>query len=266
MTNTLCCRVVVTLVGAVALLVGCSTVGPGLKNHPGDCAIGIPWADCLPGTPGYNNGGGRVHREAAKAQNDAIVSAFQATAEQCKADFATPELDAIRHKVELFRESMDAAVPFEIASNDTFPTDDDRPVIARWATLRDECLRRSDALSGIPPTASAMQVAFLQQSRSFYKQAAASTSDLIVALYQQKLTYGEFGRKRYEIGKDAAAAELAFRQAALDNDQQRQMQAQQLAQQQSANNLAAWSAYIQAVNARQPQTVHIDGTIRLQHN
>ncbi len=33
--------------------VACSTVGPGFANHPLDCAIGMPWADCLPGTPGY---------------------------------------------------------------------------------------------------------------------------------------------------------------------------------------------------------------------
>ena len=27
-------------------------------HHPVDCAIGVPWSDCLPGTAGYNNGGG----------------------------------------------------------------------------------------------------------------------------------------------------------------------------------------------------------------
>lgn len=64
--------------------------------------------------------------------------------------------------------------------------------------------------------------------------------------------------------RDAAAAELAFRQSALDQDQQRQIQAQQLAQQQFANSLAAWFTYMQAVNARQPQTVHFNETIRVQ--
>lgn len=32
-------------------------------HHPADCAIGIPWSDCLPGTAGYNNGGGSDTRE-----------------------------------------------------------------------------------------------------------------------------------------------------------------------------------------------------------
>jgi hypothetical protein len=57
-------------VAALVLLSGCSTVGPGFTNHPADCAIGIPWADCLPGTPGYNNGGGRLYRDGTKRQAD----------------------------------------------------------------------------------------------------------------------------------------------------------------------------------------------------
>ncbi len=104
----------------------------------------------------------------------------------------------------------------------------------------------------------------IQQDRSFGQAASAKVGDLIVALYQEKLTYGEFARKRYEITRDAADAERQYRQSTQLADQQQRMQAQQLAQQQFANSLAAWSTYMQAANARQPQTVHIDGTIRVQ--
>ena len=155
---------------AVGLLGACSTVGPGFAHHPADCALGIKWADCLPETPGYNNGGGQQTRaEEAKKQNEAIRGAFQPVIEQCKSDLATPDLDPIRRKVELYRDAMDAPVPFEIASNDTFPTDSERALIAKRATLRDDCTHRSDAVSNIPPSANAMQVAFLQQQRSFSK-------------------------------------------------------------------------------------------------
>ncbi|SIO71974.1 hypothetical protein SAMN05444172_8350 [Burkholderia sp. GAS332] len=44
--------------GVLTLLASCSSVGPGFANHPGDCALGILWSDCLPGTRGYANGGG----------------------------------------------------------------------------------------------------------------------------------------------------------------------------------------------------------------
>lgn len=251
------------MVGLVAALCSCSTVGPGLKNHPGDCAIGISWADCLPGTPGYNNGGGRIHREEAKRNSDAVVAAAKSVGEQCMADMASPDLDPIRPKAELFRPSLDATVPFEIASNDSFPTEAEKPVIAKWATLRDGCLKRNETLVPYPQNAAQMQIAFIERQRAFSREAAARTGDLVVALYQQKLTYGEFAHKRYEIGRDAAAAELAFRQSALEQDDQRQMQAQQIAQQQFDSRLAAWSTYLQAVNAREPLTVHVDGTVRV---
>jgi hypothetical protein len=42
------------LSGAMLLgLTACSDVGVGFKNHPIDCALGIVWTDCLPGTAGY---------------------------------------------------------------------------------------------------------------------------------------------------------------------------------------------------------------------
>lgn len=36
-----------------------------------------------------------------------------------------------------------------------------------------------------------------------------------------------------------------------------------MAPQQLANTFAAWSEYMQAVNARQPQTVFLNGTIQV---
>ena len=146
-----------------------------------------------------------------KQHNAATVSA----AEQCKSEFATPELDPIRHKVELYRESTDAGIPFEIASNDAFPTDAELPVIARWATLRDECIHRIVQLSNPPAHANAMQNAFIRQRQSLYNQAGERISELIVALYQKKLTYGEFAHKRYEINRAVwisatAVGDIAF--------------------------------------------------------
>jgi len=47
---------------ACTVLAGCSSVGPGFAHHPVDCAMGFAWADCLPGTSGYNNGGGQQIR------------------------------------------------------------------------------------------------------------------------------------------------------------------------------------------------------------
>lgn len=47
-------------------LMGCSNVGPGFANHPIACSLGYVWDDCLPGTKGWENGGGRIYREGAQ--------------------------------------------------------------------------------------------------------------------------------------------------------------------------------------------------------
>jgi hypothetical protein len=161
---------------------------------------------------------------------------------------------------------VEVAPPFEIAVNDNFPTDSERAAIAKWATLRDDCLRRYVAIPYIPPGSSPLRVTFLQEQRAFTTVSIARISDLIVSHYQQKLTYGEFAKKRYETSRDAAEAERQYRQSTQLADQQAQIQAQQLAQQQFQNNLAAWSTYMQNVNARQPQTVRVSGSVRLQSN
>lgn len=244
-----------------ALLAGCSTVGPGFANHPGDCAIGIPWADCLPGTLGYAHGGGSLHRkeaaDAAKAQHDAIAAQFDAVRKQCEANFAIPELDPIRHKIEFMRE-QDEAPPFEFASLDAFPTAAERPLIAKWANWRDECVKQAHAVDVVPPNATPMDITLIRQEQAFTTEAEGRVSELVVALYQQKLTYGEFAQRRYEIGKAASDAQRQYREARVMQDADRQLQAQQVANQQFTNNLNAWANYMQAVNARQPQTVRLN--------
>jgi hypothetical protein len=181
--------------------------------------------------------------------------------DQCQTEIlGATELDPIRQKVELYKPPTDGPPPFEIASNDTFPTNQERPLIAQWATMRDSCVKRQMAMLVVPSSANAQQALVFQQEISFAKDANAHISELIVALYQQKLTYGEFAQKRYWISNQAVTAERAYRQSVIDRDEQRQLQAQQ----QFANALTAWGNYMQAVNGRQPQTVYINGTIRVQ--
>ena len=244
-----------------AMLAGCSSVGPGFANHPADCAIGIAWADCLPGTRGYANGGGSLHRtetaNAAKAQHDAIAAQFEDARKQCVADMSTPELDPIRNKIEFFRKS-DEPTPFQFASLDSFPTSTERPLIGKWAQLRDACMQRERAADPTPTNANALDDAFIKQQLAFGMEAEARVSELVVALYQQKLTYGEFAQRRYDITKASSDASRQYRESRLLQDEDRKLQAQQVANQQFSNNLNAWSNYMQTVNARQPQTVRLN--------
>jgi hypothetical protein len=239
-------------VGAALLLIcACDTVGEAVK-HP---------ASVFHRHSDRSNEAPQAESGATKEQVDAISASIKASKEECKASMATPELDPIRHKVELTREPGDQPLPFEILTNDTFPTADDRPVIARWATLRDECVRRMAELNYIPAGASDLQIAMLKQLRSFGQQVTGDETELIIGLYQQKLSYAEFGRKRYEVGKASGAFTLAIQQAAVaSNDTQRQLQDLQAAQQQFTDTIDAFSKYVRTVQARKPRTVRTDGS------
>jgi len=237
-------------------LYACSDVGFGLAGHPGDCAVGIAWADCAPGTPGYKPTPAQLAYQSKKNGVPTPQERTEQAQAECSQEMQAPDFDAIRTKIELFRADADAPPPFAIASNDSFPTPAERQTIAKWATVRDNCIKRLTAIQ--PLVSNALQAALVQQDRSFGTEVAGRVGELIVALYEGKLTYGEFAHKRYEIGRDGAAAERQFRAAALVADHERQLQEQQLAQQQFQNNLLAWSSYMQAVNARQPDTVHLN--------
>jgi hypothetical protein len=197
-------------------------------------------------------GCGILQQERLQSQNAEIKQQIIALSARYEATLQDPALDPIRHKVELFRRFQDGPPPFEISSNNSYPTALERDTVAKWANIRDNYLREEATISVVPASANALQAAFLQEDRTFVDRANGEISKLIVALYAGKVTYAEFAEKRYEIGRDTVDAELRYRQAALIADQQRQMEAQRIAAQQFANSMSAWAAYTQAVNARQP--------------
>lgn len=251
------------LAAAVLALAACEHVGnvlentgEALKRHgEGGNSNQSGAATQSSGAAAQNTGGG-----ATKTQMDAVSAALRTALDECKASVATPELEPIRHKVELYREPGDQSLPFEIAANDNFPSAEDRPVIAKWASLRDECIRRLDQVQLIPPGANAVQSAVLTQLRAFAHQAWDDVTQLMISLYQQKLTYAEFGRKTNELAKAQGAFNLAMQQAnAGSNNTQQQLQDLQTAQQQFTDTLDAFSKYVRTVSARKPKTVRSSG-------
>jgi dGTP triphosphohydrolase len=85
----------------LSALAACSDVGPGLKNHPGDCAFGFAWADCLPGTAGYKPTQAQLEyqgvfkRQAAVAnQNKQRMEMASAEAQDC---IARRKADGLTH-------------------------------------------------------------------------------------------------------------------------------------------------------------------------
>ena len=172
--------------------------------------------------------------------------------DNCTIDLQSKELNPIRDKVELQKDS-ESAVPFHIASNQKFPNQEEKDSIAIWAKIREDCVARSFAvISKARSTGTQLQINYAQQDLAFSKQLTASVSELIVALYQQKLSYGEFAQKRLEIGRNVNSAQRDFRASILIADRESQAKAQQLIGQQMQNNMMVWATYMQAVNGRQP--------------
>jgi hypothetical protein len=74
----------------------------GCAHHPADCAIGIPWSDCLAGTPGYNNGGGSDTREQAlkieMARKEGAASAVSSPSAKATTTDKLKELELIHQQ------------------------------------------------------------------------------------------------------------------------------------------------------------------------
>ena len=247
-----------TLGAAVIALAACTHVadvltntGEALRRHS-DESGGSTQSSA--GATGATRGARQNASGATQAQFDAIAAGYKKSLAECKASFDTPELDPIRHKVQLYREPGDDPVPFEIATNDNFPSSEDRPVIARWAALRDECIRRYDALPSVPEGANATQTAMMKTMVSITQQAAGDVTELIICLYNQKLTYAEFGRKTYELGKAVGAFILAFTQANAGSGTTGDLAA---AQQQLTDAMDAFAKYVHTVSARKPKAVRL---------
>jgi hypothetical protein len=83
---------------AIALLI----VLTGCAHHPADCAIGVPWSDCLEGTAGYSNGGGSDTREQAlkieRARREGASSSSATSPSKASTTDKLKELDSMHQQ------------------------------------------------------------------------------------------------------------------------------------------------------------------------
>jgi hypothetical protein len=187
----------------------------------------------------------------------ALRLAMQVSIEQCDEDLTVQDLDPIRSKADLSRMVAEGPPPFKIAFDDTFATPSERAVIVKWITIWNRCRRRLELPHPVPPSATAIEAASLQQMFALSRILHASVGHLIHALYDQELTYGEFVRKRYEFARDAVALSSAINEAGLDSNQTRLGQSLQ----QLLYLRLSWNTYLRRIKARQPGTVHNQGAI-----
>jgi hypothetical protein len=83
-------------------------------------------------------------------------------------------------------------------------------------------------------------------TRSFGKKGADQVSDLILLLYEGRITYGEFAKKRHEVAVASLEQQRAWKRTLQIADQVQRERDQQSAMQQQAINAQVWSAYMGA--------------------
>jgi hypothetical protein len=174
--------------------------------------------------------------------------------ESCKSELdQDAALGPLHGKVELYRTDLVSSPPFAMLTNESFAAGAELPAIAHWADVREKCRKAADAAFQMPKAAYDNQRQYVTDLRNMIRSQLQGVDSLLVALYQQKVTYGEFAQKRFDISRDTSAIISEMRRAADDRDAQRAA----VAQQSFANAMGIWSSYIAAVNARPARTVII---------
>jgi len=162
------------------------------------------------------------------------------------------EFNPIKDKIELSKLFTDASVPFQIASNQNYPTEEEKKLIAKWIQLREAYYKRNE-----PILANSIQVGLSPYVLSAQNKAIKVINELINALYQQKITYGEFAKKRAQVIEE-------WKSLILDgNSRIRNTKLTQEIISQEARSLDRWSqqfttrwfAYLENINSNQPNNL-----------
>lgn len=149
---------------------------------------------------------------AAFAQQDPTDACFVRLSEERR-------LDVIRAKLSLLGSRT---TTFAMLADESVPTAEEREAIATWATARADCMKDGDEYRARYWPAQASSLAVEAESRM--------TAEA-VELFQQKINFGEFNKRRQAIANELAPRRAALRQQAQDaNDRAQQAQQAQQSQ------------------------------------
>lgn len=105
------------------------------------------------------------------------------------------DLDPIRAKIELSRGGMSGAPPPTMLADQSRPTSEEKAAIAKWNSMRAACVQEQiqygSSLS-LPPNLEPLRDKLMLTGH----QADERTGLLVAALYDGRLTYGEFAAER----------------------------------------------------------------------
>jgi len=142
------------------------------------------------------------------------------------------EFNSIRGKIELCKvgEERIRTTPTTFLAIDTYPSAIEKKAVARWLSLHDELqLRSVEWINSNPLPGVSADV--WRRLTSFYWNLAELNNELAAGLYQDKITYGEFAKRRQQNFNNETTAVQDYIAAQREADYQRRLAAQALAEQ-----------------------------------
>jgi hypothetical protein len=113
--------------------------------------------------------------------------------QKCKDAVNISELDPIRHKVQLIGSVTPTA---SMLSDDSYATDEEKSAIAKWIKLREICIEQDKLIRS-----KQIKVGLIPELDSLSEKRISFVNQLVYALYEEKITFSQFSRKRQEINE-----------------------------------------------------------------
>lgn len=114
--------------------------------------------------------------------------------QKCKDAANTSDLDPIRHKVQLIGSVTPTA---SMLSDDSYATDEEKSAIAKWIKLREICIEQDKLIRS-----KQIKVGLIPELDSLNEKRILFFNQLVFALYEEKITFSQFARKRQEINEN----------------------------------------------------------------
>lgn len=151
-------------------------------------------------------GCGAIKQQQTAQIMDEAKAHLQAIAQTCEQEMqAEHGLDPIRNKIELIRPVLAGAPPPAMLADRSRPTAEEKIAIAKWQTIREACVQKQIQYGlslSLPPNLQPLRDKLVLDGR----QTSERTGLLVAALYDGRMTYGQFAADRLKVTDQALAS------------------------------------------------------------
>jgi hypothetical protein len=173
-----------------------------------------------------------------------ITAAFAAMQAQCAAEVKSPEIDPIRDKINFEGDARSPPVRLLVLKDK--PTPREAQALLAWGAAREKCMKYFHAGIAALPLPPSMDPEIKERAKlglnNVVDNAFRGGNYLTAALYEKKLTYGEFNKQRADLTAKLVAEHTAWVEAWVNQDKASTLQKAAVAQQQADAAVAVLQA------------------------